>query len=516
MKYPIYYNLKGGTGGCKIVVEIYEYLIEGCNTTNQRKYMLKGIDDKIGKINAHYIQEGGIYCNDIISDAISDLPKNTDLQFNESLPYSSKLSYFYNMYLTHEVRKRENFNNFWEKDSNISYFLRLLEAIIPLKDIKGNRVFIPNNRTYIKIIRPEVNTKIVVFGDIHGSFHTFLRLIFRLHRLGVLNLETFKLNKNYKIIFLGDVIDRGNYSLEILFIILFLLTENPENVIFNRGNHEEIEINRANGLWDEISKKTSFDKVDKIFDAINTFLVKNSSAVFIKHDENNKLFLSHGGFSKHSLNSYKRLNTTKKNYILLKDYAYSELRNFKHYTGTFTRWSDFTNDITCMNRGFQTDSCIEIADLRQFIKTTGVNILIRGHQDSLSNNYLFSNEISNTNLYTCAGTILSQNKDKLGKAIVYNNIDSYNGANGCICRVDVSKFNNATYKTEKKLNVNGHEEILELYNVLTTSTNTDINRMLCRDSFVIICFNITNINDFSTSLGNNITNLKSFPAGIKN
>jgi len=417
-----------------------------------------------------------------------------------------KISYFYSLYLTHEVRKRENFNDFWRNNENIQYFLNLVTSIAPLRDKSNMEIIIPQNKTYIKILRPDIETKIIVFGDIHGSFHTFLRLIFRLHRLGALNLDTFKVSNNFKIVFLGDVVDRGNFSLEILLIILSLLKENPDDVFFNRGNHEEIEINRANGLKDEIKKKMNSNHSDIVFDAINIFLLKCSSGIFIKHDENNKLFLSHGGFSKHSIKAYKNLNFTQDDYIFINDYQFNEELMLKDYTGTFTRWSDFTNDITCMNRGFQTDSCIEKRDLQKFVKLNKIDFLIRGHQDSLSNNYLFSNKISYTNNYTCAGTILSENKDRLGEAVIYNKINNDYSADGCICRVIANKFDGGTFKVNKKL---------ELYSVLTTSTNTDINRMLCRDSFVVVRFNITDINDFTTSLGNNPDLLHKFPIGIK-
>ena len=45
--------------------------------------------------------------------------------------------------------------------------------------------------------------------------------------------------KPVRLVFLGDYIDRGFYSLEVLYLILRLALENPNQVFFIAGNHEE-------------------------------------------------------------------------------------------------------------------------------------------------------------------------------------------------------------------------------------------------------------------------------------
>lgn len=487
MRIPIIH----GGGQKSLILEIYEYAIHGCKTTNQKPYHVKGINDSPGTIHAYYLEGGTVYSEDVISENTEEKPSLqivNNFIMNDTQSYLEKLQYFYNLYLFCEVRKRNNFNDFWMKDENVNYFLKILQTF---------NFDVPNEKTYIKILRPDDNDKIVVFGDIHGSFHTFFRLILRLHRLGVIDLETFRLKSHYKIIFLGDVIDRGNFSLEIVLIILLLIKENPNNVIYNRGNHEELQINNTNGLKTEIQLKSN--RVDEIFVAINQFFLKCSSGIYIKH-KNKNLFLSHGGFSKHNIDAYLELKTTTKDYILIDDIYYSVEKDPTRYVGTFTRWSDFSNDITCVNRGFQQDSCVELHNLQEFSRKINVSFIIRGHQDSLSNNYIFSNEVTNTMNYTCAGTVLSDNQNKLGRAVIYNNNKTRNATKGCICRIDVSKFEDSIYKIGDR----------ELYNVLTNSTNTDINRMLCRDSFVLIRYDISNVSNFSTSLGNKLYKFPKF------
>ncbi len=48
----------------------------------------------------------------------------------------------------------------------------------------------------------------------------------------------FELNPNIVIVFLGDLIDRGPFSVEIFYIAMQLYLTNPNSVVVCRGNHE--------------------------------------------------------------------------------------------------------------------------------------------------------------------------------------------------------------------------------------------------------------------------------------
>ena len=83
----------------------------------------------------------------------------------------------------------------------------------------------------------EIGDKVIMFGDFHGSFHTFFRLMIRLVNAGILD-DRFRLAEGYYILFCGDILDRGQYALEIVTFILNLIINNDGRVIYNRGNHE--------------------------------------------------------------------------------------------------------------------------------------------------------------------------------------------------------------------------------------------------------------------------------------
>ena len=73
---------------------------------------------------------------------------------------------------------------------------------------------------------------IVFHGDLHGDIATVYSLWERLGLEEVLN--------HYKLVFLGDYVDRGPKQIEALLLVLALKARRPEEVIVLRGNHEPL------------------------------------------------------------------------------------------------------------------------------------------------------------------------------------------------------------------------------------------------------------------------------------
>ena len=92
-----------------------------------------------------------------------------------------------------------------------------------LNNIDPITIYSNNYVNHIKKINTTNNEKFICIGDVHGSIHSFVRLLFRFHKYGIMDIKTMKINEPYNIVFLGDVIDRGNWGVEIACTLLILL-----------------------------------------------------------------------------------------------------------------------------------------------------------------------------------------------------------------------------------------------------------------------------------------------------
>ena len=85
----------------------------------------------------------------------------------------------------------------------------------------------------IKVMRPIVDNRIIVIGDIHGCIYTLKNLI---------DTCAIDFNKD-KVVFLGDYIDRGKHPLDVVKLLKELTEKYPNDVIALMGNHEKMCVN---------------------------------------------------------------------------------------------------------------------------------------------------------------------------------------------------------------------------------------------------------------------------------
>jgi hypothetical protein len=324
------------------------------------------------------------------------------------------------------------------------------------------------NQTDSIIIKLDItrDTKIIMFGDFHGSFHTFFRLLCRLHKYDILDLDTFKIKDNYKLIFLGDILDRGKYTLDIINIIFKLIAINNTSdlkVIYNRGNHESFEIFERDGSLEEFALKIGKDKLKPFLTKYIKLLNLLPSAVVL-NCENNLFWCSHGGFPISFLEK-----------LFLDGFANNKLIYLTGQDSIHIRWNDFGDASKSIDYGLSGRGGniykLTARGTNKFLDTHNINFIIRGHQDSKGNSFLFQTD-GNINVI---GDPRMTDKDKF---LFYNKSIKAFGTRveGPIARLKLNK------------------EIANKFNyfpVLTISTNTDAKRFLNSDSFVLLRFDIS-------------------------
>ena len=196
----------------------------------------------------------------------------------------------------------------------------------------------------------ELSGEIVIVGDLHGNIDDLIRIF-----------EKMKYPPQTRYLFLGDYVDRGNFSCEVMILLIALKVLYPTCVYLLRGNHETYSLSQNYGFFDEVCSKFNETIYEEFVD---TFQLLPLCAVV-----GNRIFCVHGGISP-KMTKLKHLRTLSKPSEINGDSVYSDLV-----------WSDPSDDVhyfepSNRGRGYLYGS----AALTEFLDENQLDLVVRSHE----------------------------------------------------------------------------------------------------------------------------------------
>ena len=291
---------------------------------------------------------------DIIYQTVNECKKRFELNFED--PY---------------VRDREGSKTLIWYMTNYGYYLRL--------DLRGKRV--------------------VVIGDTHGSLHSLVEILEDLDKKEIFQPQ----NKNLiaddvHVVVLGDIMDRSPYALECMWLFLRLYTLNPQKVTLLGGNHEmdaEYQWRRANGSMNEIEGEYAPNNQSEQLHRQIASMFTHFPHSLIADTDIGLVQFNHGGVE---------LNAKDKNRI-------GKFREFCGQNPTHNNinfgslmmvrkenplvWADVGSRRHLGKTKWHREIILD-DDLKEYLDTFGIQLLIRGHSDLANLSLLYSDDSDDT------------------------------------------------------------------------------------------------------------------------
>ncbi|EAX96534.1 Ser/Thr protein phosphatase, putative [Trichomonas vaginalis G3] len=200
-----------------------------------------------------------------------------------------------------------------------------------------------------------INQSCIIVGDLHGNIRDLLRIFAKNG-----------LPPKTKYVFLGDYVDRGEFSIEIVSLLFSLKILHPNDIHLIRGNHEFLDINTIYGFKNQVLEEYS----EALYEVFNDCFGYLPLACIL----NDAFFLVHGGLSP-KLTSVKQIEEVQRPI-----HKVSDLKP-QHQFVVDMLWSDpDDSDILYLKnlRGF--GFIFGAAAALNFLRANNLQKIIRSHQ----------------------------------------------------------------------------------------------------------------------------------------
>ncbi len=293
------------------------------------------------------------------------------------------------------------------------------------------------------LLKSNEKNEFLIVGDIHGDYNSLLNVMFWKNFF-----------KDINIIFLGDFVDRGPKSNEVILTALLLNYIFKDSIFIIPGNHELYKYFQYQNpeFWQQEGIIT------KLYEPLGN-LIENLPLII---NIDNDITLLHGGFFSYDLNSNKDIefiNIIKKENKLL---SYL-IKNYEEKVFELA-WADYCENEKqiIFSKALGRPAKLE-KDILKVFNDFGTNLIIRGHQPDLKGVSFNSKLITllTSSIYSNAGFI---NGNLV--TFIYNNdfsssIQKFNKENNIKLKIDENNNNKIVSGNKSILILNLDETIEE-------------------------------------------------------
>lgn len=309
---------------------------------------------------------------------------------------------------------------------------------------------------YVMKLTVNENSEISFFGDYHSGIYSLVECLLDLRNKDFFEDDTWILREDKYIVFTGDLVDRGPYSTECLYLVycLFVINnQNTERVIILNGNHEEKNYysSKYGDFGFELETQIQDETIKNDFE---TLIDKLPLALFVKYDNFNYWYqFCHGSASGIHINNfvfYTFLNNednTDKIFLFPQKGQTYELIYDKTFilpltSGDGFMWSDMTNEKiseldfdnpiireNIYNSAVKGRPIFFKDQLQEILSELNIKMVISGHQDQVNLGLIVKDGVENDNyvdnLYYYNKSILEKGtKLKTHQMLTSSNIDN--------------------------------------------------------------------------------------------
>ncbi|CDW52069.1 Metallophos domain containing protein [Trichuris trichiura] len=198
----------------------------------------------------------------------------------------------------------------------------------------------------------DVEPPVIICGDIHGDYMTLIRIF---------SSQGWPPVRKY--LFLGDYIDRGEFNLEVIMLLLLLKLLYPSDIFLLRGNHEIAPVNRYYGFKTELMGN-EYTKV--LWTRFQTTFNCMPLAALIK----GAIFCVHGGIS-HRIVTLDQIRKLRRPMSVPNDGFVLDLL-----------WADPNTDVKGYEANELRNTSVSFCEksIEDFLKLHSLSLIIRAHE----------------------------------------------------------------------------------------------------------------------------------------